>query len=689
MSLEKLFNPASIAIIGASEDAGKIGTVIAKNILELGFEGEVYLVNPKYDEIFGKKCYKSLSEIPASSADKINLAILAIPAKFVNQEILNNSKNIKNYVVISAGFSEIGEEGRVQEEELKKIAKEKELNILGPNCLGFIAPKIKLNASFAGGMPEAGNIAFVSQSGALAVAIMDAAKKEGTKFSSIVSVGNKMQITETEMLEFLAQDENTKVIGMYLEGIKEGEKFIEIAGKISRVKPVVILKAGKNEKTQRAISSHTGALAGDDEIVSAVFEKSGIIRANNLEEFFALLNFISFSRTVPNQKVAVITNAGGAGVLVSDAFSGKKIQLEDLTEQTKNKLREFLPAESSVENPIDLLGDARSDRYKKALEIISSVPEISSVICLLTPQEQTPVLEIAKEIIKFKDKTDKNITTVFLGGEKVEKAIAKLKQNEVCNFSFPDLAVTAIDSYSQWNEFRAIKTKTLTQMINEKRRAKVLEIIAKAKLENRQALYFGESAEVMAMYGINTVESFEIENYHGRNLGYPVVLKVDSDKVLHKTDKNGVILNIENEMNLSRAVSQMKTNFPQSHLIIQPMAKKGAELIIGIKKDEIFGPVIVYGLGGIYAEFLKTVDYLVPPLSLGQVEKSLLSGKIKFLFQGARGQKRYNVEEMAKILMGISSFALEIPEISEFDINPLIVYNNSQEATAVDVKIII
>ena len=316
-----------------------------------------------------------------------------------------------------------------------------------------------------------------------------------------------------------------------------------------------------------------------------------------------------------------------------------------LENETKNKLREFLPAESSVENPIDLLGDARADRYKKALKIISSAPEIGSVICLLTPQEQTPVAEIAKEIIKFKDKTDKNIVTVFLGGEKVEKAITKLKQNEVCNFSFPDLAVTAIDSYSQWNEFGVVKTKTQTQLINEKRRAKVLEIIAKAKSENRQALYFGESAEVMAMYEINTVESFEIENYHGRNLGYPVVLKVDSDKVLHKTDKNGVILNIENEMNLSRAVSQIKTNFPESHLIIQPMAKKGAELIIGIKKDEIFGPVIVYGLGGIYAEFLKTVSLKELGLALRRSSPELKEHLLSQLSLRMR-------EEVQEILQG-------------------------------------
>jgi acetate---CoA ligase (ADP-forming) len=685
MSLQKLFNPKSIAIVGASSEEGKIGNVIAKNIIELGYQGEVFLVNPKYNEIFGKKCYKNLSEIEK----EVDLAIIAIPAKFVNQEIKNNADRVKNYVVISAGFSEIGREGKAQEEELAKIAKENDLNILGPNCLGFIVPKLKLNASFAGGMPEAGNISFVSQSGALAVALIDAAKKEGLKFSNVISVGNKMQLGEEEMLEYLAEDPDTKVIGMYLEGIKDGKKFVEIAGNISHRKPVVILKAGKNEKTQKAISSHTGALAGDDEIVSAVFEKAGVLRANNLEEFFNLLSLISFSENIPSQKVAIVTNAGGAGVLTADAFNGKKIKLAEISSEIKNELRKVLPAESSVENPVDLLGDATADRYKNVLEIISKIEDVGSIICLLTPQEQTPVSKISGEIIKFKEKNEKLIATVFLGGDKVEKSISKLKQNGIPNFNFPDLAVMALEGYYSWSEFRNTKIKNEKQIINQKRQKKVLEIIKTAKAENRQALYFEESAQIMAMYGVSTMDSFEIQKYREKTFRYPVALKIDSDKILHKTDKNGIILNIKNEMELHKAISAMQANFPSSHFIIQPMAEKGLELIIGIKYDEIFGPVIVYGLGGIYTEFLKTVDYLVPPLNLKQAEESLNSGKMRFLFQGARGQKKYNLEEIAGILMGISSMALEIPEIREFDINPLFVYNNSQEAVAVDVKIII
>ncbi|MFZ2192886.1 MAG: acetate--CoA ligase family protein, partial [Candidatus Moraniibacteriota bacterium] len=632
-------------------------------------------------------CYKALDEIEA----EIDLAIIAIPAKFVNQEIQNNAKKIKNYVVISAGFSEIGDEGKKQEEVLAQIARENNLNILGPNCLGFIVPQLRLNASFAGGMPEAGNISFISQSGALAVALMDKAKKEGIKFSNIVSIGNKMQITEAEMLEYLAQDENTKVIGMYLEGIKEGKKFIEIAQRVSRVKPIVILKAGKNEKTQKAISSHTGALAGNDEVVSAVFEKAGVLRADNLEEFFDLVTFISFSREIQNKKVVIITNAGGAGVLISDAFSGKKIQLAILTEETKNKLREFLPEESSVENPIDLLGDAHADRYKNVLEVISKIEEIGSIICLLTPQEQTPVDEIAQEIINFKEKTDKTIAAVFLGGEKVERGIEKLRQNGVCNFSFPDSAVIAVDGYSRWNDFQIERVNIKKRNINEERHRKISEIIKNAKNENRSALYFSESREIMDMYGIKTVEVIEIEA--GAELpmlnNFPVVMKVDSDAVLHKTDKQGLILDIKNQADLKTAFDKMRNNFPGAKLIIQPMLAHGTELILGIKKDATFGPVILCGLGGIYTEIFKIAEMFIPPFSEQEISRILQSGKLGFLFRETRGQKTYNLAEINNIILALGDFSSEIDSVLEFDINPLLIYNNKKEAIAVDVKIII
>lgn len=696
MNLKNLFDPKSIAVVGASPDEGKIGNVIMKNLFEYAYAGEVFLVNPKYDEIFGQKCYRKLSDIE----EGVDLAVLAIPAKFVNGEVESNAKKIKNYVVISAGFSETGEEGRKREDELGKIARDNSLNILGPNCLGFIVPSLKLNASFAGGMAKEGNISFISQSGALAVALLDIAKEKNLGFSNVISIGNKMDIDEAELLEFMASDEKTKVIGMYLESVKNGENFINVARKVSREKPIVILKAGKNEKTQKAISSHTGALAGSDEITSAVFKKTGILRAENLEEFFSFLNLVGSSREIESAGTAVITNAGGVGVLTSDVFGGKGVRLADLGVEVKRKLKNFLPEESSVENPIDLLGDAKEDRYQKTLEMISKIEDIGSVICLLTPQDQTPVEKIAEAIIDFKKKTGKIVATVFLGGERVRKAVGKLNREGVANFEFPDQAVNALDGYWRWKVSRENKIKPAEQIVNRKRKEKASGIIAKAKKENRGALYFQEAKELMDIYGVKTAAC---ENILPQDVPtsvptpvstlpkavFPAVLKVDSDKVLHKTDKKGLVLDIKNKTELKKALDGMRFDFPGERLIIQPMAEKGMEIIIGIKHDSVFGPVVLYGLGGIYAEYLHLVDYLVPPLNVREIEESLDRGKLGFLFRGARGQKSFDIEEISKVLMGVSLMAVENPEIREFDINPMIIYNNGKSSLAVDVKVII
>ncbi len=685
MKLDNFFNPPSIAIVGASEEEGKVGNVVAKNILQLGYAGKVFLVNPKHETLFGRKCYKSLNEIES----QVDLAIVVIPAKFVNDMIKESAGRIKNYIVISAGFGEINIEGKKREKELLKIAEKYKLNILGPNCLGFIIPSLKLNASFAGGMPENGNIAFVTQSGALAVAIMDAAKNYDFKFSQIISIGNKMQIDEAELLEYLEKDEKTKVIGLYLEGIKNGEKFITAMQNLS--KPVVVLKAGKTERAQKAIASHTGALAGSSEIINAVFKNAGIIQAETLEEFFNLLHLISFCDAPFSREVAVVTNAGGAGVLTTDAFLGKSLKLGELDEEAKKYLRKFLPEESSVENPIDLLGDAREDRYEKTLDIVNWQKDIGSVICVLTPQDQTPTGRIAGKIIDFKKKTKKVIAASFIGGERVEIPVTKLRYHNVPCFSFPEQAVSALDKYYQWNNSQVEASPRFSRgeasiEINIERKNKVLEIIQKAKAEKRGALLFSEAKEVMEMYGVKTADFWtEISE----DIIYPAVVKVDSDKVLHKTDKQGLILNIKNRDELREAIKEIENNFPGEKFIIQPMQKIQTELIIGAKKDAAFGPVVIYGLGGIYTEIFKMVDFLIFPRDRAEIEKSVRESKIKFLFEPTRGQKPYNLEETAGILWGISALLREISEISELDINPLFVYNDGKEAVAVDVKIII
>lgn len=679
--LEKLFKPKSIAIVGASEEGGKIGNVLVGNITKLGYSGEVFFVNPKHQEIFGKKCYAKLSEIEG----EIDLAIISVPAKFVQDVVCDGVAKVKNFVIISAGFSEVSAEGRKREDDLLQFAKDHELNILGPNCLGFIVPNMKLNASFAGGMPESGNVAFVSQSGALAVAIMDIARRDNIKFSHIISVGNKMQIDETELLKFLDKDEKTKVIAMYLEGIKDGKKFMEIARGIS--KPIVILKAGKTEKAQKAISSHTGALAGSDAIMTTVFEQVGILRAENLEEFFSLIKLISNVDAPTKTGVAVITNAGGPGVLTTDAFKGLEIELVNLVQADKDRLREFLPEESSVENPIDLLGDAGEERYAKTLNVLDEIDAVGSIFCVLTPQDQTPVDKIADKIIEFSKKSNKSVATIFIGGERVDSSIEKLKNSAITNFVFPDHAIKSLNDYYVWGVRNQKKKDVLLAEVDEIRKRRVVEMIKKAKSDGRTALFFSEASQVMEMYGIKCINIWGEADL--KAIQYPAVIKVDSDKVLHKTDKQGLILGIKDEAAMVHSIEIIKTNFPGENFIIQPMLERKTEIIVGIKDDSIFGPIIVFGLGGIYTEVFKMVDFLLPTFNKAVIREKILESKLKFLFQETRGQKPYDLAGMVDILYGISFLAQEISEIKEFDINPILIYNDRQESIAVDVKIVI
>lgn len=686
MNLEKLFNPKSIAIVGATDEKGKVGNSVCENILNLGYAGNVFLVNPKHEELLGKKCYHELSEIE----EEIDLVIIVIPAKFVTEVIKKSSDKVKNFVIISAGFSETGTEGSEREKELLKIAEENNLNILGPNCLGFIVPGLKLNASFAGGIPKSGNISFISQSGALISAILDISKSENFGFSNVISIGNKMQIGESDLFEYLAQDPKTKVIGMYLEGIKDGKKFQELAGKLSRSKPLVILKAGKTEKAKRAISSHTGALAGSENIIQALFKKSGVISAENFDEFLSLVKLISLTDAPEDEKAVAITNAGGAGVLTTDAFSKKEMGLSEVPEEIKNELREFLPKESSVENPIDLLGDAQEDRYEKTFEAAEKM-KANSIICVLTPQENTPVEKITDKIIEFRNRTSKKIISVFLGGEKIKESLEKLSEAGISNFSSPEKAVNTLDKYYLWNLFR--KNPEENYEANKRgvseRKEMVSRIFEKVRHENRKALLFSESKEIMDVYSIKTVNFQEINPKSNLEIDFPLVIKVDSEKVLHKTDKEGVIVNIRNEEDLRLAYEKISSNFPGEKIILQPMEKIKIELIMGIKRDETVGPVVVFGLGGIYTEIFKMVDFIITPASLEELKKIILKSPIKFLFQENRGQSPYNINEISQILFNLSLLAAENQEIKELDINPLLIYNDNSPALAVDVKIII
>jgi len=474
-----------------------------------------------------------------------------------------------------------------------------------------------------------------------------------------------------------------------LEGIKDGKKFLEMASRVALKKPVVILKAGKTAKTQLAIASHTGALAGSDEIMSVAFQKAGVIRANDLDEFFNLLKFISKYPAPKSNSCAVVTNAGGAGVLATDAFKDKNLALAEISTAAKDKLKKLLPPEASVENPIDLLGDAQQDRYQVALEILRQ-EKIENIFCLLTPQNQTNVAEIANLTIEQAKNKKINLIPVFIGGEKIASALEKFAKNELVNFSSPEAAIGTLEKYRSWQQFRENVKQEAILKIDRKRKKNSQAIILQALANGRKALSFADATSVMAMYGIKAAahRTVTAENLGQLGLNFPLALKIDSDTILHKTDQGGLKLGIKDQAELETAFAQMRDSFPAEPIIAQAQVGKFAEIILGIKRDPIFGSVIVYGLGGIYTEIFKLVNFLLLPMTLQEIETQLLQSKIAFLFAGARGQAVCDSKEFAAILLGLMHFAQENPQVAEFDINPLFVYNDKQVACAVDIKII-
>lgn len=687
-NLENFFSPQNIAIVGASDREGSVGNAITKNILNLGYQGEVFLVNPKYEELLGKRCYKSLNDI----SEEIDLAIIVIPATFVN-ETVKLAQRVKNFIVVSAGFSEIGKEGWEREWELLEIANQKGVNILGPNCLGLISPKINLNASFASGMPEMGKVSLISQSGALVVAMLDMARGRQIKFSKILSVGNKMQLSELELIEYLAEDKDTDVIALYLEGIKDGAEFIRVASKASQKKPIIVLKAGRSEKAQKAISSHTGSLAGSDEIIDVVFAKSGVIRAESLEEFFILITLVSNFKKFDNSQCAIVTNAGGPGVLATDVFKNKNIELKDFSMLTKEELKKNLPLESSVENPIDLLGDADEIRYQKSLEILEG-EDLGNILCIMTAQDQTPTEKIAQALVEFSKKTKKNIIPIFIGDEKIKSAVKILEENNIPNFEFPKEAIDALERIFSRKIFLEVDENRLEvekrSFLEKKARVKSDEIINGAVEKNRKALLFGEAGVLMKQYGIPVVDFINLGSEKGalEGLSFPVVLKLDSEDVLHKTEKKGLVLGIENVSELEGEIKEMRASFPDENIIIQPMLDYEAELIVGLKRDPVFGPVIVFGLGGIYTEIFKMINFIILPASKEEIKTIINESKIAFLFKETRGKKVGNIDEFTDLLFNFATLVQINKEIKEIDINPLLITKEGK-LEAVDVKVIL
>jgi len=682
--LDRFFSPKSIAIVGASPKKGKLGNVLIENIKKGGWRGKLYFVNPKYAKS-RNYYFASLSEIKKP----VDLVLVAIPAPLVNGVIENgaNAKSvIKNFAVISSGFKEAGKEGAEFENSLSLLASKYNLNILGPNCLGFANPKEKLNATFTDVKLQEGHIAIVSQSGALAVALLDWAANMKIGFSKIVSIGNKADIEESEILNFLSKDKYTKAIALYLEDIKNGPRFMKALAKITTQKPVIILKAGKTAAGQRAVSSHTGSLAQDEEIIEAVFEKLDVVPANNIEEFQDIVYNLNSNPIPVKNEVIVVTNAGGPGVMAADFIGkSKNIRLLKFPEKFENEIRKYLPVSASTKNPIDLIGDAPPERYEKTLEYITKFFPKNPVLVMLTPQNQTDPEKVAQILVKFKSKIE-NISTCFMGGEKIARAKAILEKNSILCFENPERALAVIEKLVTYQEGRHNFAKFTPPTHNQK----ASSAIEKAISEKRKILSWKEAEKLFGRFQVKLAKSVSFENIAelaDKKISFPCVLKTDDPRIAHRLEKNAVILNIQNQSELAKIFEKMKRTTSATHFLLQPMAESGLEMIIGMKNDPTFGPVILCGWGGSFTEIFKDKVILIPPFDKKEIANKISRLSIFPILKGFRGERGYNLEEISKIIMATSQIAAENPQIREIDINPLVVYNDGKAGKILDAKI--
>lgn len=679
--LEPLFNPKTIAVIGASRTPGKIGHDVVVNAIQFGYTGTVYPVNPKAEEIAGLPTVASVSDIQ----EQVDVAVIAVPAKFVSQVVEECGKEeIPFVVIISAGFKETGEEGAKAEEQVKAIAQEYSIRIVGPNCLGFMNAHTRLNASFASGMPQKGSIALLSQSGAMGVALLDWAYEQRVGFSKIITVGNKSDIDEVSCLEYFAADPHTKVIMMYLESIVDGKAFIEAASRIAQEKPIIVLKAGRSEQAKKAVSSHTGSLAGSEEAVNAAFEKAGIIRAATVEEFFDLGLAFSTQPEPAGNRVAIITNAGGPGIMAVDAVDTSAIELVHPSDALQKKLMSALPAAASPHNPIDILGDATHERYEHALTTVLQSKEIDAVVVILTPQVMTDEDEIARIVAELQKKYKKPVLTSFMGGADAHSAWLILDVRGIPNYATPERAVKTIATMAKHAQrivtplTTSVPEKKIKQLIDSSHDIQIRTIEAEALLES-----YG-----VPIYTSELLESIE-ECEHITD--FPVVMKIASRDVVHKAASGAVEIGIESVTEARAAWKRIEKSVRSvigtageiEGMLVQPQLSfdNGAtEVIIGMKRDASFGPLLVFGMGGSLVEVFRDVSFGIAPINLDEAKQMISNIKAVSLVQDC------DINAMAKTIVAVSHIAQEYPQITEIDINPLITYTEKKGVVALDVR---
>lgn len=700
--MDSIFYPKSIAVVGASRHPGSVGHSLLANLIDSRFQGVVYPVNPKARWVLGIRCYPNVIEIP----DVVDLAVILVPAPLV-PEVLEEcgKKAIKGAIIISAGFKEVGGTGIELEKQVRATLERHSIALVGPNCLGVINadPRSSLNATFGTQMPEEGNIAFISQSGALCVAVLDYAKESNIGFSKFISMGNKAGLNENELLLYLKDDPKTDVILMYLEDLVDGREFMSIARSITshpqNPKPIIALKAGRTLTGARAASSHTGSLAGSDKVYDAIFEQSGVIRGNTLEEISDYVKAFSSQPRPKGNNVAIVTNSGGPGILATDACINNGLLVNPFPPSVKKDLRSFLSETISLNNPIDLIAEAQAEQYEASLDAILKNTQVYSSIVILTPTAFTKVEKIARSIINSTRKHKKPVVCCFLGVYDVSRGIEILETHGIPTYRFPESAARVLAEMTRFTRWLERPPTGIKKYKANKAKAKA--VFETVRSQDRTFLLEHEAYEVMRAYGFPVIpnslaKTADQAAQAAARIGFPVVLKIASQDVIHKFDFGGVKLDLKNVSEVRRAYTEILKNVrsrkPDARItgiLVEPMAPSGKEVILGMNRDPQFGPILMFGLGGIYVEALQDVTFRLAPIRELAAEMMIKRTKAHTILEGFRGEPPYDTGAVEDCLKRLSQLVTDCDEIQELDINPMLVFEKGKGCMIVDARIIL
>jgi acetyl coenzyme A synthetase (ADP forming)-like protein len=710
-SLDAIFSPESVAIIGASNTPGKVGHDIFENILRGGFRGTLYPVNPKAKSILSVKTFPTINDI----ADRVDLSIIILPPKPCIQAVEESiAKGVKGIVIVSAGFREVGGEGLEIENRIVSLCRAAKVRLVGPNCLGVInpLPDVSLNASFSKRMPACGNISFISQSGALCTAVLDFAADRDFGFSKFISIGNKADVDELDLLLYLHEDLNTAVIILYLEELRRGQEFIEAVKEITsghRPTPVLIIKSGRTSAGAQAAASHTGAIAGTEAVYDAIFKQAGIIRADSIAELFNFANAFAYKREsalgkakrkIPSgRRVAIVTNAGGPGILATDMTVSSDLELAKFTPETIDELARCLPTTANIHNPVDVIGDAASDRYETALSAVIKDEGVDGALVILTPQSMTNALGTAEAVVRVARRSPKPILCCFMGVVDVSAGVKYLQEHGYPVYKFPEDAAAALGAlykYSHWLNREHLPPFEL----KPHDRAGAEEIIRGCLAAGKTRLGELDGLELLKRYGFSTLptklakDETEAVRIAGE-IGFPVVMKIVSPQILHKSDAGGVVVGVKTEEEaravFTRIMSNARRFDPQAHLegvLIQKMSVAGDEVILGMNRYAA-GPLIMFGMGGIFVEVFKDVVFRLAPVDRDEAHLMVREIKSYKMFTGFRGRPKSDIEILEKNIVRLSDMVVNHPEIIELDINPLLVHEEEKGATVADCRIIL